>query len=66
MQRLHISLGPPITLNVRLVKRYWTRLFPDEQPYLHNFGAVGLMKFCVFGFGLLQDGDSGVGVFPKG
>ncbi len=29
-------------------------------------GRKALLQLCVLGFGFLQDGDVGVGVFPEG
>ena len=36
-----------------------------EEVMLQTYRAT-LVQFVVFGFGLFQDGDIGVGIFPEG
>ena len=41
----------------------WVRIFRSEC--FLNFAMEPSLQFRVLGFGLLQDGDVGVGVFPE-
>jgi len=40
--------------------------FQSALPYSGRVVMPALLQFGVLGFGLLQDGDVGVGVFPEG
>ena len=42
----------------------WSEQSVEYLPRLNGY-AVELLQFCVFRFGLLQDGNVGVGVFPQ-
>jgi hypothetical protein len=37
----------------------------EAGPYVPLAGSERLVEFCVFGFGLEEDRDVGVGVFPR-
>src|ERR1019366_4089967 len=38
---------------------------PLHEMYLILFTCPSLLQFCVLGFGLFQDGDVRIGVFPE-
>src|SRR5664280_3828033 len=38
---------------------------PLHEMYLISFTCLSLLQFCVLGFGLFQDGDVRIGVFPE-
>src|ERR1700722_6334578 len=58
----------PQFLLARLKIHYaeFSRPRSQKHPTVYQRTQLQLLQLCVFGFGLLQDGDVGIGVFPKG